>query len=115
MIDRLEERWKQEKTLDLSTVEVREIDLVVKNGNDSHKHRCIQIITTHPVKHREKFEEEGFRFFMTYVAFDKDTGLPVQMKGYDWPANNKDSVLLENFVYVDVRPNLGLQDQSFTP
>jgi hypothetical protein len=49
------------------------------------------------------------------IYFDKETWLPVRTESYDWPRQGgpAEGELLECFSYIDMRPNVGLQEAMF--
>ena len=99
LMNRFVSSWEQEK-LDGETA-TRYSDAVVE-ATVSGKHysyscRCIE--TDHPVTTRGKYV-----FHRTRIYFDKQTGLPVRMEGYDWPSGNEtEGRLLERYSYFDVK------------
>lgn len=120
LVERLSERWEREKQLGLTRVQCQDVELEVVVGTQTFRQPCVCITTLHPSQHREVFQREGFMFHRTSVYFAKDgpaAGLPVQLKGYDWPADGSDGEgpLVEESAYVQIELNVGLTDRDFEP
>lgn len=120
LAERLAERWRREKQLGLTQVQMQDVELEVVVGTIPFRQPCVCVTTVHPSEHRDVFHREGCLFHRTCVYFAKDgpaAGLPVQLKGYDWPADGSDGEgpLVEESTYVNVELNLGLTDKDFQP
>jgi hypothetical protein len=111
LIERFCTRWAKEKELGLTEVLIQEGEVKVAVGDKESRHPCICVITIHNPK-----DKEHFTFYRTKLYFDKATGLPIQMEGYDWPrdAHDRDGRLLEHYTYLNLEPNVGLTDADFT-
>lgn len=60
--------------------------------------------------------EDGFKFSLTRVFFDKQTKLPIRAIEYGWPAKNGEKApLLEDYTYSDLKTNVHLTDADFDP
>ena len=47
---------------------------------------------------------------------DKELNIPVRYAAYDWPAApGEEPPLMEEYVYVNVKLNVGLSDEDFDP
>ncbi|MCS7016266.1 MAG: DUF1571 domain-containing protein [Gemmatales bacterium] len=120
LTNRLAQRWQREQELGLTKVEEHEVDLEIQVGTQTFRQPCTCIMTLHPSAHRETFQREGFLFHRTYVYFAKDgpaAGLPIQLRGYDWPQDGSDGEgpLVEESTYFQIECNLGLNDKDFEP
>jgi len=126
MLDRFEESWQKE--LPHTQVEIQEVEFKLSVDGKEYRLDCLRVTTLHPPAHKEAYDNAGFRFYKTQLYLDytdKKIGFPVQMKGYFWPKSTPASStaaptqvplqLMENFVYLDVKTNLGLKDEDFDP
>jgi hypothetical protein len=118
LTERLAERWQRERELGLTRVEMQDVELEVQVGPQTFRQPCVCVTTIHPAAHREQFQREGFLFHRTCVYFAKNgpaAGLPVQLKGYDWPADGSDGEgpLVEESTYLNLEINVGLTDKDF--
>jgi hypothetical protein len=123
MLNNFESSWAKE--LSHTKVEMNETKVEYSVNGKSYPIEAIVVTTYHPVEHKKEYDEAGFRFYKTQLYLDKKTRLPVEMRGYFWPKatpgadGGKDKEpplqLMENFVYLDVRTNLGLEDKDFDP
>lgn len=69
---------------------------------------CKVIESTHPTPRRQ------FRFQMTRLYIDKESGLPVRAEQYAFPQQpGGKPQLVEEYTYTRIRTNLGLQDRDF--
>lgn len=75
---------------------------------DGRTARMVQV--THPVRHPDQ------QFAIAKVYIDKELGIPIRYEGYDWPETpGGDPVLVEEYTYTCLRPNVGLTDKDFDP
>lgn len=73
------------------------------NGRD-----CTHFEVVHP------FRREGIRYHKARVFVDNELQLPVYFASYDWPKEQGGNPLLfEEYVYSDIRLNIGLTDRDF--
>lgn len=69
---------------------------------------CIQV--SHPIRHAEH------QFSMARVFIDEQLGIPIRYEGYAWPEQpGEDQVLVEEYTYSNIQPNVGLTDRDFDP
>ncbi|GBD35218.1 hypothetical protein HRbin36_00324 [bacterium HR36] len=120
LTNRLAERWEREKQLGLTKVEMQDVELEVQVGQQTFRQPCVCITTLHPSAHRDTFQREGFLYHRTCVYFAKDgpaASLPIQLRGYNWPADNSDGEgpLVEESTYLNLELNVGLTDKDFQP
>jgi Protein of unknown function (DUF1571) len=100
LLDRFTKGWTQEKQWGQTQVKVAEYDY--------NKRRCVRVETIHPK------DTEKFVFHRNVVYFDKETHLPVRTECYDWPKNpGEKGELVEVYSYVNVKVNVGLEDDVF--
>ncbi len=72
--------------------------------------RCTRIRVKHPVK------EDHFDFHIAEIYVDEERLVPLQYSAYDWPAKEgAKPALMEEYVYRDLKLNVGLQDKDFDP
>lgn len=68
----------------------------------------IVIESSHPVRRNE------FRFALTRLWIDKETRLPTRVQQYDFPpAPGAPPILVEDYTYTNVEPNIGLTAADF--
>lgn len=71
---------------------------------------CQVVEVMHPQPRRQ------FLYHITRLYVHSETGLPVRVENYGWPAQSGGQpVLMEEYTYTQVRPNVGLTDQHFDP
>lgn len=71
---------------------------------------CEMLRVTHPRR------RDGLQFFSASVAIDSEWHVPVRFDAYDWPTTpGQDPPLLAEFIYTNVRLNVGLDDATFSP
>lgn len=71
---------------------------------------CEMLRVTHPRR------RDGLQFFSASVAIDSEWHVPVRFDAYDWPTTpGQQPPLLGEFIYSDVRLNVGLDDATFSP
>ncbi len=72
--------------------------------------RCTRIRVKHPVK------KDHFDFHIAEIYVDEERLVPLRYSAYDWPAKEggKPS-LMEEYIYRDLKLNVGLQEKDFDP
>ena len=72
--------------------------------------RCTRIRVKHPVK------ADHFDFHIAEIYVDEERLVPLRYSAYDWPAKEggKPS-LMEEYIYRDLKLNVGLQEKDFDP
>ncbi|MFO0908487.1 MAG: DUF1571 domain-containing protein [Isosphaeraceae bacterium] len=71
---------------------------------------CTMIESIHPTK------QPHFLFHKVKLYIDHEYGLPVRFEAYDWPSRpGAPEPLMEEYVYVDLKLNVGLSDRDFDP
>ena len=84
---------------------VEHITSVTINGRG-----CDMLRVTHPRR------RDGLQFFSASVAIDSELHVPVRFDAFDWPHTaGHEPPLLAEFIYTDVRLNVGLDDATFAP
>jgi hypothetical protein len=78
------------------------------NAKLADKIECKACITRHEnAKHQ-------YRFYETRVFFDKKSNFPIRLEEYGPPnAANPDGYLIEQYIYTNIRTNVGLSDNDF--
>jgi len=70
--------------------------------------RCLLVEAIHPKK------QGNFVFHKVRLFINSDLGLPVRFEGYDWPkAPGHPPELVEEYVYDNIKINVGLDDADF--
>ncbi|MEM6330630.1 MAG: DUF1571 domain-containing protein [Planctomycetota bacterium] len=70
--------------------------------------RCTRVLVEHPVR------REHFRYHRAIIFIDQDRQLPLGYASYTWPEEpGGKPVLVEEYLYTDVRLNVGLTDGDF--
>ncbi len=71
---------------------------------------CRELRVTHPQPHPE------LEFHLTRVFFEQETMLPIHAERYGWPEQTgEEPPLFEEYIYQDVKTNVGLTDADFDP
>jgi hypothetical protein len=103
MIETLTEGWNREMSARDSDVTIREHVLVSKRPS-----------TMIVCKHRNRRPDFVFHEVRLYI--DHELGLPTRFEAYDWPAREgQPAPLLEEYIYSDLKINVGLTDADFDP
>jgi hypothetical protein len=110
MIDRFCASWQKEKELRLTEATIQEGEVQITLPDKEVVRPCTCVTTLHQPKDRQHF-----RFYRTKLYFDKETGLPIRMEGFDWPKdeNDKEGQLVEHYAYLELTSNVGLADVDF--
>lgn len=59
-------------------------------------------------------KHKGLKFHMTRLYVDKKTSFPVRVEQFDFPTKaGAQPVILEQYTYLNVKPNMGLRDIDF--
>jgi hypothetical protein len=109
MMDRFVKAWEAEMSQNETAVAYSDekVNAVISDKHFSHVCRLVE--TTHPVETKGKFV-----FYRTKIYFDRSTGLPVRMEGYDWPTpSDPNGRLLERYTYMDVTTEPVPSDADF--
>jgi hypothetical protein len=71
---------------------------------------CTGIQIRHPVR------RQHFRYHVARIYIDRELQLPICFQSYDWPKEEGQvPPLIEEYTYVDLRINVGLDDADFDP
>ncbi len=101
LIETIASRWTEELH---SSESVVVFDSRLKLGSA----RCLLIETIHPEK------RPNFVFHKVRLFINTDLGFPVRFEGYDWPKSPNDAPeLVEEYVYDNIKLNVGLDDSDF--
>ncbi len=69
---------------------------------------CRVVEASHPYPRRQ------FRYHITRLYLDARTHLPVRVENYGWPERGgREPVLMEEYTYLELRPNVPLDDRHF--
>ena len=70
---------------------------------------CQVVEVSHPQPRRQ------FRYHITRLYVDAESGLPVRVENYGWPQQpNGQPVLFEEYTYTRLKTNVGLTDRHFS-
>lgn len=73
-----------------------------------------RLCTTFEVVHPEK--RDHFEFHIARIYIDDELNIPIAYEGFLWPEKaGEDPVLLERYIYTDIKLNVGLTDADFDP
>lgn len=71
---------------------------------------CLMLEIKHPQR------QEPFDFHIARIFIDLELQMPVAYEGYDWPKpGTNEPILLEKYVYTQIKLNPGLTDRDFDP
>ena len=103
LIDTICRRWQSELSTEESLI-VFDPDMTIG------PRRCVMIESIHP--HRQP----SFQFHKVRLFIDSEHRLPIRFEGYDWPGEQGGPAeLVEEYSYIDLRLNVGLDDSDFDP
>lgn len=103
LINTVAHHWTRELTPEESVVH---IDPNMRIGAVG----CTMIESIHPAK------QPRFLFHKVRLFIDHEHGLPVRFEAYDWPKRPGAAPdLMEEYVYMDLKLNVGLSDLDFDP
>ena len=102
LLDELAVRWAEE-------MQPGSIDVTVAHDAMVGDRPCIMVESTHPDKQPE------FLYHKVKVYFDKELLMPIRFEAYDWPKKNGKIDLVEEYMYVDLKLNPGLDADDFDP
>lgn len=94
------EQWKNESTIE--GVEVK-----------SFPNATVGEINCKMMQTRHEKKVDGVKFHMSRLYVDAKTGLPIRVEQYDWPGSDGEPILVEEYTYIDLTPNLELSDNDF--
>ena len=96
---------KAERDRGLGMCEVNYVDGAKINGRD-----CTLIEVIHPLRKGE------LEFHKAKVYIDKEYNIPIRYAAYDWPTTEgAKPQLIEEYTYIKVQLNVGLQNEDFSP
>ena len=91
-------------------LEYRDGDLRVFENAKVGDRQCTHYRLTH---HKRR---PNLTYHMAEVSVDDELGVPIFYRAYDWPTTDGGKpVLLEQYIYKDIRINIGLTDEDFDP
>ncbi len=102
LVDRVIAQWEEES-------QYGEVDVVYRPNNTiGGTTECKVIESTHPRPRKQ------FKFHLTRLFIEKETGLPVRVEQYGFPkAEGQPPPLVEEYTYTQIQTNLGLTDRDF--
>lgn len=101
LMDRFVKSWEEEKLAGETNTQYSDAVVEGRVSGKPYVIPCRCIVTDHPTSTKSKYI-----FHRVKIYFDKETGLPVRMEGYDWPsANETEGRLMERYSYFDVKAN----------
>ena len=96
---------KAERDRKMGMCQVNYVDGAKINGRD-----CTLIEVTHPVR------KAPLDFHKAKVYIDKEYNIPIRYAAYDWPTTEGGKPqLIEEYTYIKVQLNVGLQNEDFNP
>ncbi|MGE0760395.1 MAG: DUF1571 domain-containing protein [Pirellulaceae bacterium] len=96
---------KGERERQFAESEVKEVEGAKVNGRV-----CKMIQVIHPV------QRPHFEFYKAQIFIDNELQLPIRYASWTWPTEpNGEPVLEEEYTYTDVKVNVGLTDEDFSP
>lgn len=101
MLDRIITQWEAEGKYGETTVRY------FPNATLGKDVSCRVIESSHPQPRKQ------FKFQMTRLFFDKQTGLAIRVEQYGFPKNGEKPPLVEEYTYMSVKTNVGLTDLDF--
>ncbi len=91
-------------------LEYRDGDLRVFEDAKVGDRQC----THYRLTHHER--RPNLTYHMAEVSVDNELGVPIFYRAYDWPTTvGGKPVLLEQYIYKDIRINIGMSDDDFDP
>ncbi len=102
LIDRYEQAWQHERSLNLSQVKIAEYEY--------NERRCWRVETIHPL-----LQDSTFLYYRNVLYFDQASKLPIRVECYDWPTRPDDvqGTLAEMLCFAHLRLNRNLADSDF--
>lgn len=79
-----------------------------KEGAMINRRPCMLI----EVKHSQR--QAPYDFHLAKVYIDDELNLPVRFVAYDWPTQGQRPQVMEEYTYINVKPNVGLTDVDFS-
>ncbi len=84
--------------------------VVTMHGNLKVGDRRVFVIeSVHPRKN------PGFLYHKVKVYIDTELNLPIRFEAYDWPKGNRPAELVEEYIYSNLKLNVGLTSRDFDP
>ena len=102
LVDRLIEKAERER-------EYEECEVSIVDDKIVNKRPCKMIEVKHPQ------ERDYFDFHIARIYIDNELQLPIRYEAYDWAEDGGKPILLEQYLYTDIKLNVGLTDDDFNP
>jgi len=101
MLDRIITQWEAEGKYGETTVRY------FPNATLGKDVSCRVIESSHPQPRKQ------FKFQMTRLFFDKESGMAIRVEQYGFPKNGEKAPLVEEYTYMSVKTNVGLTNLDF--
>lgn len=99
LVDRFVKAWEVESKTNETNTKYSDATIEAEVNKKKYSYPCRCVETDHPLSTKGKY-----MFHKVKIYFDKATGLPVRMEGYDWPKDEKsEGRLMEKYTYIDVK------------
>ncbi len=102
LVEQLIEKAERDRSAGMCEVEYRPNTTI-------NKRSCSMIQVIHEDR------RPPYEFYKAQVFIDDELQLPVRYVSYDWPKGGQQPEVLEEYTYINVRPNVGLSDIDFSP
>ena len=87
-----------------------ETEVAIKRDVEINERLCTTFEVSHPVK------RDHFEFHIARIYIDDELNIPIAYEGFSWPEKpGGEPVLLERYIYTDIKLNVGLTDKDFDP
>ena len=87
-----------------------ETSVKIKREVEINERLCTTFEVVHPVK------RDHFEFHIARIYIDDELNIPIAYEGFLWPEKaGEDPVLLERYIYTNIKLNVGLTDKDFDP
>jgi hypothetical protein len=102
LLDELAAHWAVE-------MKPGEIEVQIARDAQVGDRPCILVESRHP-----EFAPE-YRNHKVKVYFDRELSLPIRFEAYDWPNKQGKVEMIEEYMYVDLKLDPGLEEADFDP
>ena len=87
-----------------------ETSVKIKREVEINERLCTTFEVVHPVK------RDHFEFHIARIYIDDELNIPIAYEGFLWPEKaGEEPVLLERYIYTEIKLNVGLTDKDFDP
>ncbi len=102
LVEKLIEKGERDRELGVCKVDVIE-------GQRIGDRDCRLFQVTHPVR------KDGLDFHIAQIFVDTERKIPLRYAAFLWPVDGGEPPLEEEYTYIDVQLNVGLNDLDFSP